>query len=102
MFLNSKHIKKQICNGTIGIVTDIDKDKEIIRVAFCINKGNINIEIEPEPAHFNINGITACRIQFPLQNTFALFNSPQNTTNNITTDITLIIKCLHKVSLMLL
>jgi len=72
MYLNNKHIKKQICNGTIGIVTDIDKDREIVRVAFCVNKGIVDIEIEPEAVHFNINGIPACRIQFPLQNAFAL------------------------------
>ena len=72
MFLNNKHINKQICNGTIGILTDVDKDREIVRVAFCIARGIIDIEIEPEPTYFNINGIPACRIQFPLQNAFAL------------------------------
>ena len=54
------------------VLLDIDKDKEIIRVAFCINKGIVDIEIEQETAHFNINGMPACRIQFPLQNAFAL------------------------------
>ena len=41
-------------------------------MAFCINKGIVDIEIEQETAHFNINGMPACRIQFPLQNAFAL------------------------------
>lgn len=75
MFLNNKHINKQICNGTIGIVTDIDKDREIVKVAFCINKGIVYADIsdiEPESVYFSINGIPACRIQFPLQNAFAL------------------------------
>ena len=72
MFLNNKHIKKQICNGTIGIVTDIDKVKETVRVAFCINGGIVDVEVESEPTHFFINGRPACRIQFPLQNAFAL------------------------------
>ena len=72
MFLNNKHINKQICNGSIGIVTDINRDKQIVRVAFCINGGIVDIEIEPEPVHLIINGMTASRIQFPLQNAFAL------------------------------
>ena len=72
MFLNNKYIKKKICNGTIGVVIDLDKVKEIVKVAFCIDGGIVNAEIEPEPAHFMINGIPACRIQFPLQNAFAL------------------------------
>jgi len=72
IFLNNKYIKKQICNGTIGIVTDIDKVKETVRVAFCINGGIIDVEVESEPTHFFINGRPACRIQFPLQNAFAL------------------------------
>src|SRR5688572_18645638 len=72
MFLNNKYIKNQICNGTIGVVTDLDKVKETVKVAFCINGGIVNAEIGSEPAHFMINGIPACRIQFPLQNAFAL------------------------------
>ncbi|GES92241.1 Pif1-like helicase domain-containing protein [Rhizophagus clarus] len=72
MFLNNKYIKKQICNGTIGIVTDINKEKETVRVAFCVNRGIASIEVGLEPAYFNINGMPACRIQFPLQNAFAL------------------------------
>ena len=72
MFLNNKHIKKQICNGIIGVVTDVDKTREVVRVAFCINGGIVDIELQPEPAHFFINAIPACRIQFPLQNAFAL------------------------------
>ncbi|GBB97346.1 hypothetical protein RclHR1_29720001 [Rhizophagus clarus] len=72
MFLNNKYIKKQICNGTIGIVTDINKEKETVRVAFCVNRGIASIEVGLEQAYFNINGMPACRIQFPLQNAFAL------------------------------
>ena len=45
MFLNNKHINKQICNGTIGIITDIDKNRDIVRVAFCVNRGIVDIEI---------------------------------------------------------
>ncbi|GES90273.1 Pif1-like helicase domain-containing protein [Rhizophagus clarus] len=72
IFLNNKYIKKQICNGTIGIVTDINKEKETVRVAFCVNRGIASIGVGLEPAYFNINGMPACRIQFPLQNAFAL------------------------------
>ena len=72
MFLNNKHIKKQIANGTIGVVVDVDKIKEIVRVAFCVNGGMVDIEVGPEPMHFFINGIPACRVQYPLQNAFAL------------------------------
>ncbi|PKB94715.1 hypothetical protein RhiirA5_438178 [Rhizophagus irregularis] len=45
MFLNNKYIDKQICNGTIGIVTDMNKEQEIVRVAFCINRGIVDVEI---------------------------------------------------------
>ena len=45
MFLINKYIDKQICNGTIGIVTDINKEQEIARVAFRINRGIIDVEI---------------------------------------------------------
>jgi PIF1-like helicase/Helitron helicase-like domain at N-terminus len=72
MFLNNKHIKKQIANGTIGVVVDVDKIKEIVRVAFCVNGGMVDIEVGPEPMHFFINGIPACGVQYPLQNAFAL------------------------------
>ena len=77
-----------ICNGTIGVVTDINKDKEIVRVAFCINGGIVDIEIEAEPSHFMINVMPACRIQFPLQNAFAL-TAHKNTGNNTIANITL-------------
>lgn len=74
MFLNNKHKEKQICNGTIGVVTDIDKAKEIVRVAFCINGGIVDVEIELESTHFMINAMPACRIhfQFLLHNAFDL------------------------------
>ena len=59
-------------NNTIGVVTDVDITREIVRVAFCINGGIVDVEIEPESAHFMINAVPACRIQFSLQNAFAL------------------------------
>ena len=65
MFLNNKPIKNRI-------VIDINKDKNTVRVAFCIKDGIFDIEIEPEPVHLIINGIPASRVQFPLQNAFAL------------------------------
>ena len=36
------------------------------------SKSSILYKIESESVHFNINGMPACRIQFPLQNAFAL------------------------------
>jgi ATP-dependent exoDNAse (exonuclease V) alpha subunit len=72
MFLNNKYIKKQISNGTIGIVIDIDKAEEIVRVAFCINGGIVDVEVKPEPMHFFINERPACGIQYSLQNAFTL------------------------------
>ena len=57
---------------TIGVITDVDKTREVIRVTFCINGKIVNIELQPETAHFFINAIPACRIQFPLQYAFAL------------------------------
>ena len=72
MFLNNKHKEKRIYNGTVGVVTDIDKTNQIVRVAFCINGGIVDVKIEPEPTYFTINAMPSCRIQFPLQNAFAL------------------------------
>ena len=42
MFLNNSLIEKGICNGTIGIVTDFDKETLSVQVAFCVQNGIIH------------------------------------------------------------
>ena len=42
MFLNNSLIEKGICNGTIGIVTDFDKETLYVQVAFLCPNGIIH------------------------------------------------------------
>ena len=72
MYLNNKLIDKGICNGTIGVVTDLDISRGIVRVAFCIHGGLVDIAVSKDTATFYLDGLYANRTQFPLQNAFAL------------------------------
>jgi len=71
MFLNNQHFDKGICNGTIGVVTDVDREHLITRVAFAVQDGIIDLEIRCAVSTFYINGKLCSRKQFPLQNCFA-------------------------------
>ncbi|RIA88894.1 hypothetical protein C1645_825609 [Glomus cerebriforme] len=62
----------KICNGTIGIITDIDLEKLEIRVVFSIVGGIVDIGIKRDTVTFFIDGKPSSRCQFPLQNSFAL------------------------------
>ncbi|CAG8490878.1 16859_t:CDS:2 [Acaulospora morrowiae] len=72
MFLNNSLIEKGICNGTIGIITDFDKETLTVQVAFCIKIGIIHCWISRYTSYFYAAGQPASRTQFPLQNAFAL------------------------------
>ena len=72
MYLNNSLINDGICNGTIGVITDINKQQPSIQVAFCVHGAIIQKRITRESAYFYSTGQHASRTQFPLQNSFAL------------------------------
>jgi len=72
MYLNNSLINHGICNGTIGIITDVNSAEESIRVAFSIRGSIVDINIFKQTHYFQINGSNSHRTQFPLQNSFAL------------------------------
>lgn len=72
MFLNNSLIDQGICNGTVGIVTDLDLPDESVRVAFSIRGSIIDTTIYKKTHYFELHGNNCSRTQFPLQNCFAL------------------------------
>ena len=72
MFLNNSLIEHGICNGTIGIITDLDDDQTNVQVAFCIRGAIVHKWVTKQTAYFYNNGQRASRTQFPLQNSFSL------------------------------
>ena len=72
MYLKNNLIDQNICNGTIGVITDIDSENLEVRVAFSVIGGIIDIGIKKETVTFLIDGKPSSRCQFPLQNAFAL------------------------------
>jgi ATP-dependent DNA helicase PIF1 len=72
MYLNNSLIDNGICNGTIGVVTDINKQQPSVKVAFCIHGAIEHRWITRDTAYFYSNGQHASRTQFPLQNSFSL------------------------------
>src|SRR6266542_528393 len=72
MYLNNSLIKNGICNGTIGVITDLNKDQPSVQVAFCVHGAIIHKWITRETVYFYSGGQHASRTQFPLQNSFSL------------------------------
>jgi len=72
MYLKNNLIDKNICNGTVGVVIDIDLENLEVRVAFSVKGGIVDIGIKKETVTFLIDGKPSSRCQFPLQNAFAL------------------------------
>jgi len=72
MYLKNDLMKQNICNGTVGIVTDINLDALEVKIAFSVKGGIVNIGIKRETATFTIDGKLLSRCQFLLQNAFAL------------------------------
>jgi hypothetical protein len=72
MYLKNNLMDQGICNGTIGIVTDINLENMEVRVAFSVIGGIVDIGIKKETVTFQIDGKPSSRCQFPLQNAFAL------------------------------
>ena len=71
MYLNNSLIEHGICNGTMGIITDIDLTDQSVRVAFSVKGSIIDIQIFKHTHYFEINGYNCQRTQFPIQNCFA-------------------------------
>jgi len=71
MFLTNKLFDEKLCNGSIGIVTKII-DNDNIEVVFPIDSGLNQVIVKKITTYFNLNGASAQRTQFPLQNAFAL------------------------------
>ena len=72
MFLNNSMINEGICNGTIGVITDIDKSVPNVQIAFCVRNAIIHKIITKQTSYFYVSGSCAPRTQFPLQNAFVL------------------------------
>ncbi|GET00458.1 AAA family ATPase [Rhizophagus clarus] len=72
MYLNNSLISHGICNGTIGVVTNVNPTEGYARIAFSVRGSIIDIDIYRQTHYFNINGTNCSRTQFPLQNCFAL------------------------------
>ena len=56
MYLKNLKSNTNICNGTIGVITDVNTDTNSVRVSFSIPNGIIDLEVKPETDHFSING----------------------------------------------
>ena len=72
MYLKNDMMEKNICNGTIGVVTDVDPSSVEVRVAFSVTGGIVDIVIKKMSDTFIVDGKPSSRYQFPLQNAFAL------------------------------
>src|SRR6266542_1744165 len=72
MFLNNSLIEQGICNGTTGIITDLDLENQFVRIAFSVRGSIIDINIYKQTQYFQLYGNNCHRTQFPLQNSFAL------------------------------
>ena len=72
MFLNNSLIQQGICNGTIGIVTNINKDEPNVHIAFCTHGTIVHQCISWQTSYFYAGGQRASHTQFPLQNAFSL------------------------------
>ena len=64
------------CNGTIGVITDSTP----IRVSFNVPGDIVDLEIGSIVNYFTINGNSASRRQFPLQNCYGLTVKTQGLT----------------------
>ena len=56
MYLNNSLIKDGICNGTIGVITDLNKQQPSVQIAFCVHGAIIHKWIIRETAYFYSTG----------------------------------------------
>ncbi len=72
MFLNNFQYKQKICNGTIGIITDINIELQEVRCVFYVQNAIVDIAVKKCTSSFTMNRVPASRTQFLLINAFAL------------------------------
>ena len=72
IYLKNNLIEQNICNGTVGVITNINLESLQVRIVFSIMGGIIDIKIKKETMTFIIDRKSSSRCQFPLQNAFAL------------------------------
>jgi ATP-dependent exoDNAse (exonuclease V) alpha subunit len=72
MYLNNSKADLNIYNGTIGVITDVNPETNLVRTSFSIPGGIVDLEVGLDINYFIINGNSASRRQFPLQNCYAL------------------------------
>ena len=64
MYLKNNLMDKNICNGTVGIVTDINLENLEVRIAFSVVGGIVDIRIKKKAIPFLIDRKPASRGQF--------------------------------------
>jgi len=72
MYLNNSLITHGICNGTIGVILDVNPSDEFARISFSIRGSIIDMDVYKQTQYFEVNGSNCRRTQFPFQNCFAL------------------------------
>ena len=71
MFLNNKMFDENISNGTVGVPTKL-ANVENFEVTFPTFDSIIKVMVQKETSYFEIDGKSASRKRFPLQNAFSL------------------------------
>jgi ATP-dependent DNA helicase PIF1 len=76
MYLQNTNFHLGICNGSIGIVTDIDLDTDTqpktVIVQFLCGDSLLSLSVPKQTVYFNHHGCPASRCQFPLSVAYAL------------------------------
>ena len=72
MYLNNSKANLNIYNGTIGVITDVNIESNLVWVSFNVPGEIVDIDIKTETNYFTINGNNVTRQQFPIQNCYAL------------------------------
>src|SRR4051794_8303649 len=70
--LKNNLMGQSICNGTIGIVTNINLLFLEVRIVFSVIRGVVDVRIKRESVTFIVDEKLLSRYQFLLQNAFAL------------------------------
>src|SRR6266540_4063394 len=71
MYLNNNQFKHRLYNGFIRVITKI-YNSENVEAFFPLKEGIKIFHIKKDTVFFTLNEMSAKRIQFPLQNAFAL------------------------------
>ena len=72
-------MQHNLCNGTVGIVTHVDKQSETVRVAIVARGRLIDTVLRPITAYFIVNGQHATKLLY--------LDRPQSTRYHLTENI---------------